>query len=104
MMWLARALAAPILWGVLFSVVYGLHGVGCSLGWNERPVLFTDWHHLAMWSAWLLGLGLHLLLLRILPEGEGRRRRLIVMGSWIGLVSSAYTLFPVVVTSSCIPH
>lgn len=102
MMWLARALAGPVLWAVLFSAVYALHGAGCALGWHQRPAPVADWHHLAMWGVWILGLALHVLLIRILPEGEGRRRRLIVYGAWIGLVSSVYTLFPVVVTSSCL--
>lgn len=102
MMWLMRALAGPILWAALFSMIYGLHGMGCNLGWNLRPAPIANWHYLAMWTAWIVGLALHVLLIRILPEGEGRRRRLIVLGAWIGFVSSIYTLFPVVVTSSCV--
>lgn len=100
--WLWRALAGPLLWAVLFSLVYGLHGAGCNLGWAGRPAPVADLHHLAMWLAWGAGLGLHLLLLWRLPCGTGRRRFLIVAGCWIGLVSSLFTLFPVVATSSCV--
>lgn len=104
MMWLARVLAGPVLWATLFGLVYGLHGLGCSLGWQLRPAPIADWHHLALWTAWIIGLVLHLLLIRILPEGNGRHRRLIVHGSWIGFVASLYTLFPVVATSSCVAN
>ena len=30
MAWVARMLAGPMLWGALFSAVYGLHGLGCE--------------------------------------------------------------------------
>nr|WP_111298810.1 hypothetical protein [Paracoccus saliphilus] len=100
--WLARALAGPILWSGLFSLVYALHGAGCNLGWTDQPFLFTDLHHAAMWAVWLAGLALHLMLVVILPTGTGRARRVIVAGSWIGLVASAFTLFPVIATSTCI--
>ncbi|RJL04872.1 hypothetical protein D3P06_08830 [Paracoccus aestuarii] len=100
--WVARALAGPTLWAVLFSVVYALHGTGCNLGWTDRSVLFTDLHHAAMWVAWGLGLVLHGALVVTMPKGqEGRRRWIIVAGAWIGLVSSVFTLFPVIATSTC---
>ncbi|WP_410217366.1 hypothetical protein [Paracoccus sp. (in: a-proteobacteria)] len=101
MIWLLRALAGPILWGALFSLVYALHGTGCNLGWTERPVLFSDLHHMAMWAAWIAGLVLHVILVVTMPTGDGVTRRIITLGSWIGLVASAFTLFPVVVTSTC---
>lgn len=99
--WVWRMLAGPTLWAVLFSVVYALHGTGCNLGWTQRPVLSTDLHHLAMWVAWGVGLGLHVAVIILLPRGQGRRRMLITAGGWIGLVSSIFSLFPVIATSSC---
>lgn len=101
MIWLARVLAGPVLWAVLFSAVYALHGAGCHLGWTARPVWFTDLHHLAMWATWLSGLGLHALLVVTMPAGQGRSRAIIVATSWIGLVASLFTLFPVLVISTC---
>lgn len=100
--WLWRALAGPILWAAMFSLVYALHGAGCNLGWQGRPVLGTDWHHMAMWLAWGAGLVGHGLILWLLPQGTGRPRQLIVLGGWIGLVSTAATLFPVIATSTCL--
>lgn len=104
MSWLWRALAGLILWAVLFSAVYALHGAGCARGWTRLPVLFTDWHHVAMWLVWGAGLALHVALLGVMPQGvpPGRSRRLIVAGAWIGLVSTLFTLFPVIATSTCL--
>ena len=102
MSWLWRALSGPILWAVLFSVVYGLHGMGCNLGWHliEAPV--ANWHLLAMWLAWIVGLVLHVLLILLMPRGQGLHRRIIVLGAWIGFVSSLLTLAQVALTSSCV--
>lgn len=102
MSWMARALAGPVLWAMLFALVYALHGAGCSLGWAGRPAPVADWHHLAMWTAWGAGLAIHLLLIRVLPVGAGRSRQWIVLGTWIGFVSTLVTLFPVVATSTCL--
>lgn len=101
MIWLARVLAGPILWGGLFSAVYGLHGMGCNLGWTDIGLWFTDLHHAAMWAVWVAGLAVHLLLVVTMPAGQGRPRKIIVAGTWIGLVASAFTLFPVIATSTC---
>ncbi|MDO5646654.1 hypothetical protein [Paracoccus sp. (in: a-proteobacteria)] len=99
--WLARALAGPTLWALMFCVVYALHGMGCNLGWTGRPAPFGDLHHVAMWSAWGAGLALHLALFTLIPREPGRHRTIITAGVWIGLVSTAFTLFPVIATSTC---
>ena len=101
MSWLWRALAGPILWAVMFSLVYALLGAGCHLGWTDRPAPIADWHHMAMWLAWGAGLALHLVLIWVMPAGRGRPRQLITMGAWIGFVSTLVTLFPVIATSTC---
>jgi hypothetical protein len=101
MNWLWRALAGPILWAAMFLLVYALHGAGCNLGWTDRPAPIADWHHMAMWLAWGAGLILHLVLIRVMPAGQGRPRQLITMGAWIGFVSTLVTLFPVIATSTC---
>ena len=101
MIWMGRVLAGPVLWAVLFAAVYALHGAGCNLGWTDRPLGFTDLHHAAMWAVWIAGLALHVALFVLMPVGQGRARWIIVAGCWIGLVSSVFTLFPVIVTSTC---
>ncbi|MFC0201735.1 hypothetical protein [Paracoccus rhizosphaerae] len=101
MTWLARALAGPMLWGALFSAVYALHGAGCNLGWTQVSLGPVDLHRGAMWAVWAAGLAVHVLLVVTMPAGQGRARRIIVAGSLIGLVASAFTLFPVIATSTC---
>lgn len=103
MVWLARVLAGPVLWAGLFSAVYALHGAGCHLGWTSVPIGPTDLHHTAMWLVWGGGLVLHLGLVVLMPRGMAptRSRWIVVAGTWIGLVASAFTLMPVVATSTC---
>ncbi|WP_062763336.1 hypothetical protein [Falsirhodobacter sp. alg1] len=102
MAWMVRALAGPVLWATLFSGVYALHGLGCARGWQQQPVLWGDLHHMALWALWGAGLAGHVMLVRTMPCDQGIRRWLIVAGAWIGLVSSAFTLFPVTILSTCL--
>ncbi|RJE78929.1 hypothetical protein DWB67_15065 [Paracoccus sp. JM45] len=100
--WLLRSLAGPVLWAVLFSAVYALHGIGCAGGWQNRPFFWTDLQHAVLAGLWLTGIIAHLILVRYLPSGDGIKQFLIIAGTVIGLVSSAITLFPVVIISSCL--
>ncbi|MDO5611986.1 MAG: hypothetical protein Q4G14_01935 [Paracoccus sp. (in: a-proteobacteria)] len=99
--WLARALAGPTLWSLLFAAVYALHGTGCNLGWPGRPAPIGDLHHFAMWAVWAAGLLLHVLSFRLIPAASGRARVIVTAGLWIGLVATAFTLFPVIAVSTC---
>ncbi|GHG30877.1 hypothetical protein [Paracoccus aerius] len=102
MIWMARVLAGPILWGALFSGIYGLHGLGCGLDWPNRETPLGALHPLAMIGAWLLGLALHAALIRWNRAlGDARQAMLVRAGNWIGAVASAATLFPVIATSTC---
>ncbi len=102
MIWMARVLAGPILWGALFSGIYGLHGLGCGLDWPTRDTPLGALHPPAMIAAWLLGLALHAALIRWnRASGDARQAMLVRAGNWIGAVASAVTLFPVIATSTC---
>ena len=102
MTWVAQMLAGPVLWGALFSAVYGLHGLGCALGWPARDTPIGPLHPMALILLWLAGLALHgALILWNRPGGGARQGLLIRSGNWIGAVASAVTLFPVIATSSC---
>lgn len=104
MVWLARLIAGPTLWAVAFSAVYGLHGLGCALGWTGQGWTGQGWldlHRLAMLAAWALALAAHVPLLIRFPQGPGLRFVLPRLGLWIGLASTFFTLLPVLVTSSC---
>lgn len=102
MAWVARMLAGPVLWGALFSAVYGLHGLGCALEWPARATPFGPLHPVGMILLWLAGLALHggLILWNRMP-GTGRQDLLVWSGNWVGAVASAVTLLPVIFTSTC---
>ncbi|MDQ1899523.1 hypothetical protein RAH32_03565 [Paracoccus sp. WLY502] len=102
MIWVAQMLAGPMLWGGLFSAVYGLHGLGCALDWPDRATPLGPLHPGGMILLWLVGLGLHGLLVALNRAGGSETQRLLVRsGNWVGAVASAVTLLPVIVTSSC---
>lgn len=99
MRWLALTLAGPMIWAATFTLVYGLHGVVCAsvpgpegLGQGARLLLI---------AAWGLGLAAFVPLFRALPEGPALNQRWPYYGAWIGLVATAFTLFPVAISTSC---
>ncbi|WP_295046596.1 hypothetical protein [uncultured Paracoccus sp.] len=102
MAWVARMLAGPLLWGALFSAVYALHGLGCAWGWPARATPAGPLHPLAMILLWLAGLALHGALILWNQGGTNARQAMLIRaGNWIGAVSTAVTLFPVIAVSSC---
>lgn len=102
MQWLIRFMAGLLLWAVLFSVIYALHGAGCAWGWPARQTPLGSLHPLLMRLVWLAGLGLHLALMRLPSRHHGPRgNRLIRLGDWIGLTASVVTLLPLMTSSTC---
>lgn len=99
MRWLAQFLAGPVLWALLFSAVYGLHGAICA--GLTGPEALPGSGRAGLVVLWLAGLLAHALLIRALPSGPGLAARLPRLGGWIGLAASAFTLFPVVFITSC---
>ncbi len=103
---LVRILVAPLAWLAAFSAVYGLHGLGCALGWAEIELMTLSLIRVAVLAAWagaiLLQLGL---LLALSSERFGSTspfvRRTSVGLGWVGLVAALWTLHPVAVTSTC---
>ena len=100
-----RILVAPLVWLAAFSGVYGLHGLGCVLGWTEVDVLALSLFRTALLGAWgfavLLQIGL-LLALRFERFGSPSpfvRRTSVALG-WVGLVATLWTLHPVALTST----
>lgn len=98
MRWVAWMLAGPMLWALLFAVVYALHGVGCARGWPDMATPLGSLHVVAMAAIWLTGLALHLVILLIVSK---RGEKLSVTGAWIGLVASLLSLSPIILVSSC---
>lgn len=101
MSFLARSLAGPMIWAVTFSVVYALHGAGCALGWDLVTTGPVSLHRAALMGSWALGLMAGMTLLLRLPASGGLHAGLPRVGAWIGLAATVFTLFPILVISSC---
>ena len=103
---LLRILIAPLVWLASFSAVYGLHGIGCSLGWTEIDLLFLSLFRIVLLAAWA---GAVLLQIALVVALHSRRfssdspfvRRTSIATGWVGLVAALWTLSPVATTSSC---
>jgi hypothetical protein len=54
MIQLLRMTAGLFHWAVAFSVLYGLHGIGCSAGWERVAVAGTSLHRLLLILSWFL--------------------------------------------------
>jgi hypothetical protein len=99
--WLGQVIAGPTIWAATFTLVYALHGTGCAQGWDAVATPLGSLHWLAMALGWGAGLAGCALLLRRFPTAETRARTLPRIGAWVGLGATAFTLFPLVVLSSC---
>lgn len=99
MKWLGAMLAGPTLWAVVFVVVYAAHGIICADGLS--PSGTSQPARITLMGLWCLGLLAFWPLFRAVPQGVGLRAQLPRAGLWIGLVATVFTLFPVVITSSC---
>lgn len=102
---LLRILSAPLLWLASFSAVYAVHGLVCG-----HDISGTLWEipvsRLLLMGAYLVALVLQVALLtalylpRFYPASSFVRSVSHITG-WVGLVATAWSLFPVMVTSSC---
>lgn len=99
MKWLGAFLAGPTLWAVVFVVVYSAHGVVCA--GIAGPEGLEHSARIGLVVLWGLGLLAFWPLLRALPQGAGLAAQLPRAGAWIGLVATAFTLFPVAISTSC---
>ncbi len=99
MRWLGHVLAGPALWALIFSLVYGLHGVFCA--GPSGPEALTSAARAGLVGVWLLGVVAFIPLLRQMPSGPGLEHWLPRAGAWTGLAATIFTLFPVFLTTSC---
>lgn len=101
----ARIFAPLLVWLALFSGVYGLHGLGCALGWPGVDAGPTSLHRAALLAGWCGAILLQVLVLIALIRPLGSQRPF-VRGITITLgvtavVATVWTLFPVAFVSSC---
>ena len=101
----ARIFTPLLVWLALFSGVYGLHGLGCGLGWGGVDAGPTSLHRAALLSASsaavvLQGLVL-LALTRTWRSGHPFGRRVTFRLALTALFATVWTLFPVAFASSC---
>lgn len=103
MTWPLRALMGPGLWALAFSAIYAAHGIGCARGWPTQPAPLGTLHDFTLISLWLAALLVAALILWQTPAGQETGAQIARAGGWIGLMSVAMTLFPVLGLSSCGP-
>lgn len=101
-----RIFAPILLWLALFSGVYGLHGIGCGLGWAEVALAGpASLHRVALLMAYAGALAAGALML-VLITGRWRSprpfaRRVSRDLAVAALVAIGWTLAPVLYASSC---
>ncbi|SDY34144.1 hypothetical protein [Citreimonas salinaria] len=103
---LVRILIGPLVWLSAFSAVYGLHGVACAFGWADIDAWGLSLMRVALTAAWLASLAVLAVTVAVLHSRRfgspsGFVRGVSIMTGWVGLMATLWTLFPVVVTSTC---
>jgi len=103
---LLRILLPLLVWLASFSAIYGLHGLGCALGWPEVAWLGLSFFRWALLIAWLAAIVLQLLLLLAVGKWSfgptsDFYRKVSLATVWSGLIATGWTLFPVAVSSTC---
>ena len=102
----ARIFAPLLVWLALFSGVYGLHGLGCGLGWPEVGLGALSLHRAALLGGWAGSIAVQALVLAALAGPFGSRcgfvRGISLALAVAGLPAVVWTLAPVALTSSCV--
>jgi hypothetical protein len=100
-----RIFGPILLWLALFSGVYGLHGLGCGLGWPEARLGGWPLHRTALvaaaGAAVVLQAGALYAVARPLRSDRAFVQGVSLTVAITALVATAWTLAPVVVVTSC---
>lgn len=99
--WLGWLIAGPAVWALAFAAAYGLHGLGCELGWPARTLGPVSLQRAVIVLVGLAGVIACLLLLVGTRTHLGPRAGLPRIGVWIGLVATLFTLAPVLFATTC---
>jgi hypothetical protein len=102
---IVRIFAPLLVWLALFSGVYGLHGIGCGLGWPDLRLDGLSLHRLALLSAFGASLAVQAALLfalaRPFRSGHSFVQGVTLTLAVTALLATGWTLFPVIFASSC---
>ncbi|UVI39542.1 hypothetical protein [Qipengyuania spongiae] len=100
---LVRMVSGLILWAGAFSVLYALHGLGCSLGWTDVVAFGLTQAKAALIATWGSLIVAHALLVAWLRRSrETQIDRIAIAIGWIGLFATLVGGFPVFAISSCV--
>ncbi|MFD1033863.1 hypothetical protein ACFQ15_04275 [Sphingomonas hankookensis] len=104
MIQLLRMTAGLFHWAVAFGVLYGLHGIGCSAGWERSMVAGTSLHRLLLVLAWAGGIAAGVALTRWLRRtaGAGLLDRIAVLLGWVGVAAVVVGGLPIVTIPACL--
>ncbi len=95
---LLRACTGPIVWAVVFGLLYAVEGAGCANGWDAatlRAVLVAIWLASMAGLAWLCW--------RWWPKrGDATIAWMAGVLAIMGLVSTFWTGLPVAILSACL--
>lgn len=103
---LLRILIAPLVWLASFSAIYGLHGLLCGHG-IAGMVFGIPLSRFLLVAAYVIAILLQVGLLTVLYQAcfaspSGFIRFVSHATGWVGLVATAWSLLPVVMTTYCI--
>lgn len=104
---LTRILIAPLVWLAAFSAVYGLHGLICGHG-IEGGAFGIPMQRFLLVAAYVFAVLLQMALLVVLyhprlasPSPSPFVRFVSHATGWTGLVATAWSLLPVLMTTYC---
>lgn len=100
---LVRMVSGLILWAAAFSLLYALHGLGCSLEWTDVVTFGLTQAKAALIATWAGLILAHSILIAWLRRSrETRMDRIAITTGWIGLFATLVGGFPVFAISSCV--
>jgi len=100
---LLGASAGLWLWALGFSLLYGLHGIGCAQGWHRVSLLGGTIFGWSMISAWVLLIATAVAMIFWARHSRaGLERRLTLCSTLVGFVSIVVTGLPVIATTACL--
>lgn len=100
---IGRMVAGLVLWAVVFTALYSLHGVGCERGWAGAQLLGLSLHRAVLLAVWILGMAAGLALaLAVDWRRERMTERVGYWMAWAGTVSILATGLPVAVLPDCL--